>query len=178
SDVVRLGVAAFIVVITALSADRVVRLEKLAFDLAASLPSWVHGVAETVYRIGTVGTVVVLALAFAFTKKFRLLLLLAVAGALGYVASLGLAPLIDATPARAAAGVVHDGVTPEYPIVVLGAATTVLLVAAPYLLRPARRLMFAALTLGVLGALGAVVGTTEDVIGSVALAWGVAALVH
>ena len=57
-------------------------------------------------------------------------------------------------------------------------ATTVLLVAAPYLLRPARRLVVALLTLGALGALVALVGMPDDVVASLALAWGVAAAFH
>ena len=78
----------------------------------------------------------------------------------------------------AAAGLTVHGASPEYPVIVLAVATTVLFVAAPYLLRPARRLVVALLTLGALGALVALVGMPDDVFASIALAWGVAAAFH
>jgi uncharacterized membrane protein YbhN (UPF0104 family) len=175
SDYVRLGAAALIVTVTAVSAADVVRLEAITFDLAAHLPSWLRSSAEVCYRVGTVGTVVVVAFAFLFTRRFRLLALLVIAGGLGWLTSVALRTVVDASPARADAGLRLDGTTPEYPVVVLTVATTVLLVAAPYLLRPARRTVVTMLTLGALGALFAAVGVPEDVVGSVALAWGVAA---
>ena len=178
SDIVRVGIAALFIVFTALGADNVGGVEKSVFDLLASLPSWVHTSAEVCYRVGSIGTVVVLALAVLFTRRFRLFLMLVLAGALGWFASLALAALVDAAAARRSAGLTIDGSSPEYPVIVLAMATTVLFVAAPYLLRPARRIVVALLTLGALGALVALVGMPDDVVTSVALAWGVAAAVH
>jgi uncharacterized membrane protein YbhN (UPF0104 family) len=178
SDFVRVGAAALVIIVTALGADDVAGLEKAIFDVLTDLPSWVRSSAEVLYHVGSVGTVVVLALAFLFTRRFRLLLLLVVAGALGWAASVGLRAWVDAGAARRAAGLTTHGASPEYPVIVLAVATTVLLVAAPYLLRPARRLVVALLTLGALGALIAVVGMPDDVVASIALAWGVAAGFH
>jgi hypothetical protein len=39
------------------------------------LPSWIRASAEVLYHVGSVGTVVVLAFALLFTRRFRLLLL-------------------------------------------------------------------------------------------------------
>ena len=89
SDFVRLGAAALVIVVTALGADDVGGLEKAIFDVLADLPSWIRSSAEVLYHVGSVGTVVVLALAFLFTRRFRLLLLLVGAGALGWAGERG-----------------------------------------------------------------------------------------
>jgi uncharacterized membrane protein YbhN (UPF0104 family) len=178
SDVVRAMLAALIVAVTALGADDLTSLELRAFDLLSDLPDWIHAAAEVCYELGTGVLVVVLTLAFLFTRRFRLLLLIAIGALLGYLASIGLRALVDASPPRRAAGLVHDGTVPEYPAVVLAVATTILLVAAPYLLRPARRVIFVLLGFAAVSAIGALVGLPEDVIASVAIGWGVAALFH
>ncbi len=172
SDFVRLGASALVVVVTALGADDIGGLEKAIFDVLADLPSWIRSSAEVLYHVGSVGTVVVLALAFLFTRRFRLLLLLVGAGALGWLASVGLRAWVNVAGARRAAGLTVHGASPEYPVIVLAVATTVLLVAAPYLLRPARRLVVALLTLGAIGALVALVGMPDDVLASIALGVG------
>jgi uncharacterized membrane protein YbhN (UPF0104 family)/tRNA A-37 threonylcarbamoyl transferase component Bud32 len=178
SDIVRLVASLLVIVITAFGADNVVALEHRVFDLLTDLPDWVTDGAVICYRIGAVGTVVVLALAFLFTRRFRLLALVGVAGVLGWLAAFGMDAWIDAEAPRQAAGIVVSGRTPDYPVVVLAIATTVLLVAAPYLLRPARRTIVALLTFGAFGALVGVLGLPEDVVASVALGWGVAAAFH
>ena len=70
------------------------------------------------------------------------------------------------------------GAVPEYPVVVLAVATAVILVAAPYLLRPARRLVYTALTVAAVGAAIAVVGLLDDIVGALALGSFVAAAFH
>ena len=91
SDVVRVGLAVLFITITALSADDVGRLERSVFDVLAALPSWVHTSAEFCYRVGSIGTVVVLGLAILITRRFRLFFMLVIAGTLGVVRELGTA---------------------------------------------------------------------------------------
>jgi uncharacterized membrane protein YbhN (UPF0104 family) len=177
-DVARIAVAALIVVLTALGADELTPLEQRLFDLLTSLPGWVRSGAEVGYRAGAIGTVVVVLLAFVLTRRFRLLSMLVLAGALAGLAGIGLRASVSAATVRTAGGLEVDGAVPEYPAVVLAVATTVLLVAAPYLLRPARRLVFAVLAGAAASAVFAVVGLPDDVLGGWALGWGVAALVH
>jgi uncharacterized membrane protein YbhN (UPF0104 family)/tRNA A-37 threonylcarbamoyl transferase component Bud32 len=178
SDIVRAGAALIIVLVTAFGADDVATLERKVFDLLADLPSWVRTSGELTYQVGAIGAVVVLEVAFLFTRRFRLLVVVGVAALLGWAASAALRAVVDAEAPRRAAGMVIDGSVPQYPAVVLAAATTVLLVAAPYLLRPARRTVFALVGIAAAGAVVGLVGMPDDVIGSVALAWGVAALFH
>ena len=104
--------------------------------------------------------------------------MLLAAGALAGVLAFVLRELVDAQSVRAAAGMKVDGTTPAYPVVLLAVATTVLLVIGPYLLRPARRLLFAAVAIASIAAVFALVGLPDDVVASVALGWGVAAMFH
>jgi glycosyltransferase 2 family protein len=176
--VARIAVAALIVMLTAFGADELTPLEQRLFDLFTDMPGWVRSGAEVGYRAGTIGTVVVVLLAFVLTRRFRLVSMLILAGALAGLAGIGLRAPVDAATVRTAAGLEVDGAVPEYPVVVLAVATTILLVAAPYLLRPARRLVFAVLAVAAASAVLAVVGLPDDVLGGWALGWGVAALVH
>jgi uncharacterized membrane protein YbhN (UPF0104 family)/tRNA A-37 threonylcarbamoyl transferase component Bud32 len=80
------------------------------------------------------------------------------------------------TAARNAAFGSHD--VPQYPVVLLATTTAALLVAAPFLLRPAHRVVAAAVGAGAIGAAGSVIGLPTDVIGSLAIGWGAAAAVH
>jgi uncharacterized membrane protein YbhN (UPF0104 family) len=176
--VARIAVAALIVVLTAFGADELTSLEQRLFDLLTNLPYWVRSGAEVGYQAGAIGTVVVVLLAFVLTRRFRLVSMLSLAGALAWLAGIGLRASVDAATVRTAGGLEVDGSVPEYPVVVLAAATTVLLVGAPYLLRPARRLVFAVLAVAAASAVLAVVGLPDDVLGGWALGWGVAALVH
>ena len=177
-DVVRIAAAALIVMLTAFGADELTPLERRLFDLLTSMPGWVRSGAEVGYRAGAIGAVVVVLLAFLLTRRFRLVSMLVLAGALAGLAAVGLRASVDAATVRTAGGLDVDGSMPEYPVVVLAAATTVLLVAAPYLLRPARRLVLAVLGVAATSAVLAVVGLPDDVLGGWALGWGVAALVH
>ena len=178
SDIVRVAIASLVVLLTTIAADDLRSMEKRVFDLLTDLPDWVQSSAEFAYRWCATGTMLVLLLALLFAKRFRLVALLLGAGVLAGVIAFGLRSLVDAAPARAEAGLVVDGSTPEYPLVVLAIATTVLLVAGPYLLRPARRLVFALLTFASMAAFLAVAGLPDDIIASLALGWGVAALFH
>jgi uncharacterized membrane protein YbhN (UPF0104 family) len=178
SDIVRAGFALLVVVVTAIGADDVAALERKVFDVLASLPSWIRTSGEFTYHVGAIGAVVVLELAFLFTRRFRLSVLVAIGGVLGWAASVALRAVVDADAPRRSAGMVVGGAVPEYPAVVLATATTVLLVAAPYLLRPARRTVFALLGLAAVGAVVGLVGLPDDVVASVALGWGVAAVFH
>lgn len=141
SDVWRLALAALIVMFTAFGADQLARLEERLFELLSTMAAWVRSGTEFGYQAGTVGSVVAVLVAFLLTRRFRLVSVLVLAGALAGLGGIGLRALVDTASVRTAAGLEVDGSVPEYPVVVLAVATSVLLVAAPYLLRPARRLV-------------------------------------
>ena len=78
---------------------------------------------------------------------------------------------------REAAGL-DDPQTPIYPVVLLAVSTAVILVASSYLTRTARHLVVALLIVACCSAALLTLGLSADVIGALALGWGVAAAVR
>ncbi len=116
--------------------------------------------------------------AFVVRRHVRLAASMAGAALLSWLIGLGVLAVLDPGSARSAAGLSTFGVPPGFPAIRLAAAVSVLFVAAPYLTRPARRLVYLVLLVCAVSAVLAVEGLLTDVLGSVALGWGVAALVH
>ncbi len=177
-DIVRVVIATAVVVITARAAHSLALREKRIFDLLADLPSWVRSSAEVGYHLATVGVVVALLVALLVSRRLAMASVLVVTGAIGFAASYAIRDLVDTAAVRTNAGMTTGGKVPEYPVVLLATAVTIVLVAGPYLLRPVRRLLFADLFVASMLAMIGVVGLPIDVIGAFALAWGIAAAVH
>jgi len=177
-DVVRLLIAVVALAITAPAAHTLALREQRLFDLLADLPDWTRSSAQLCYRLGTVGVVIALLAALLVSRRVALALVAALAGGVGAASSVVLRAVVDSHAVRAAAGMKVDGFVPEYPVVLLAVATTIVLVVGPYLLRPIRRVLFGVLTVAAVAALLGVVGLPIDVIGALALAWAVAAAFH
>ena len=178
TDIVRVGVAAIAVVITGIGAHVLAPFEEKIFDLLTALPGWLTPIAEWSYRIGTVGTVVALVLTLLITRRFMIGLSVVGMGAAAWVIANIVSNIVDAESVRRAAGMKVDGSVPQYPVIILATATAAILVAAPHLLRPARRLVYAAIWIAAGGAILAVVGLTDDVLAALAIGWGIAAIYH
>ncbi len=177
-DIARVVLAGIAVLLTARAAEQLTTREQKLFDLLYGLPGVVRTAGESAYWIGIAVSVGVMVAALLIGRRFRLLALLGASGSLGFLVAEGLQRWTDVESARRAAGVTVDGRVPTYPVVALVIATTIVHVAAPYLLRSARRLVFAMLMVAAVGAAFALIGLADDVIASVAIGWGVAALAH
>ncbi len=177
-DVIRVPVAALLVLLTALDASAFTAQDKRLYNLLIDLPGWLHSGCEWLYTAGTIGTAGVVLVALLLTRRFGLSLRLVSAGITAWLLAAGLRGVVDASAVRTSAGLDRGHAIPQFPVVPLAVATAVLLVATPFLVRPARRLVLLVLSLGAISASVAVVGLPSDIIGSVALGWGVAAVVH
>jgi uncharacterized membrane protein YbhN (UPF0104 family) len=177
-DVLRVVVSALLIAISAPAAHSLAAREERLFDLLTDLPSWIRSSADIAYHLGTVGVAVALIAALLVSRRWMLALLVVVTGAIGTLVAFALRDFVDTEKVRSAAGLKVSGHVPEYPVVLLAAAVTIVLVAGPYLLRPIRRVLFADLAFASGAAMLSVVGLPIDVIGAFALAWGVAAAVH
>ncbi len=178
TDIVRVLLAAIVVVITAIGAQTVVGTERRWFDLLAGFPDWLRTGAVACFRITAIATPLIVVIALVVARRFRILGTIAASGAIAAACAIALRAMVDAGSARTAAHMTVDGRVPEYPVVLLTVATTVLLVASPFLLRPARRLLHAALAIAAGAAFLAVLGLPDDIVGAFALGWGVAAAFH
>ncbi len=171
-------IAIILVAVTAPAAHSLASREKRLFDLLSDPPSWIRSSAEVGYRLSSVGVVIALVVALLVSKRFGLATLVVAAGAIGFAVADALRDFVDTAAVREAAGMRVSGTVPEYPVVMLATAVTIVLVAGPYLLRPIRRLLFVDLAFASAMAMLGVVGLPIDVIGAFALAWGLAAAVH
>jgi uncharacterized membrane protein YbhN (UPF0104 family)/tRNA A-37 threonylcarbamoyl transferase component Bud32 len=175
SDILRLGLALVVVALTSVAARNLTTEELRAYALLHDLPSWARSVFDWCY-VASVVVAVVVVIAFVVTQRWRVVARVLLAGAI----AAGLAYVVhewaDVAAARNAAFDHHD--VPQYPIVLLATVTAALLVAAPFLLRPAHRVVAIAVGFGAVGATVSVVGLPADVIGSLAIGWGAAAAVH
>ena len=81
---------------------------------------------------------------------------------------------MDDETALSAAGLDRYGL-PSFPVVLLAVAAAVVLIASAYLTRPARHLVMALLGAAVVSAILLTLGLAADVIGGLAVGWGVAA---
>jgi glycosyltransferase 2 family protein len=177
SELVRVGIAAVIVVITAVLAEHLTRIEKAGYDLVVSIPSGLRDGLWVIYLLGTVGVLAGLAIAVLVARRLRFTLVLIAAGLLAFGAGIALQALVDSEAVRDAAGL-DDYATPTYPVVSLAIATAVVLVASAYLTRTARHLVVTLLALASLSAFLLTLGLSADIIGALALGWGIAALVR
>ena len=117
----------------------------------SDLPGWIDTFGTWLFVSCTVGAVVVVIGALLLTRNLRLAFTLVVVGPLTAVLSYALASLVDVDAVRAAAGDEAGSLSAE-SVVWLAAATAVLLTAAPYLVRPARRSVHLIHVLAVVGA--------------------------
>ncbi len=177
-DVVRLPVAALLVLLTALDAGTVTSQEKRLHNLLSDLPEWLHTGCGWVCNAGTIGAATVVLVALLLTRRFGLFLRVALAGIVAWLLAIGLRSLVDADAVRTSAGLDPGHALPQFPVVRLAVATAMLFVAAPFLVRPARRFVLAVLVLAAICGAFALVGLPSDIIGSVALGWGVAVVLH
>jgi len=177
-DIARILIAIFIVVVTALATNRVTEREQKLYELLVGLPAWLHSMFEWVFDAGTIGVLVVVALALVLTRRWGPVLRVVIASAAAWLIAVALRNMVDSSADWHAARLDAHGSVPVYPVVQLAVAVAGLLAIAPFLVRPARRLVLAALVVAATCAVAAGSGLPLDVVGSFALGWGVAAALH
>lgn len=180
SDVVRVLAAAVLLVLLAWAAERLTGLEAWVLELLAGIPRSLEVLWRSLYVGGAVLATVPLVLAALAGRRWRLVATMlgaaAVTAAAGLVLRSVVEPVGEATVATA--GVGWSGTVPPFPALPLAVAAAVVVGAAPLLTRPTRRLLALVLAIVTLAALLLLEALPGSVIGSVALAWGAAAVVH
>lgn len=153
------------------------RTEAAIMQAFTSLPTGLHTLFAALYRVGAIWAVAVLVVTALAFRRWRLARDLALAGGLAWI--LGrLMGIVDQGGLAKWSDVFRATTTPTFPLVRLAVIEAVLIVAGPYVTRPARRIgqLFglvlapAALYLGT--------ASPNDLAGGLVLGWGVAAAVH
>ena len=175
SDWARLGLA--IAVLAWLAMRRTTPTETAVTQAFTSLPSGLHSLFAALYRVGAIWAVGVLVVTALGLRRWRLARDLALAGGLAWLLARAMG-IVDHGGVASLSAVLRAPTTPTFPLVRLAVIEAVLIVAAPYLNRPARRwgqlfcvvLAPAAMYLGM--------ASPNDLAGGLVLGWGVAAAVH
>ncbi len=170
SDAVAIGAGLLLLVWTGLSAGAILAFEQLLVDLAGSLPSW----SKNVYQIGyLLGFLMVIALFVAVILQGRQRLDLLRDLVLAVVVSITVAVLLALWLSEAFPSFPPElsGDDPEtaFPIVRVALITASIMVAAPQLSRPVRRLGWALVVLVAISGFGLGFGFPSDALGGVGL---------
>ena len=177
SELWRIGGAAVIVAVTAVLSLHVSRVEKAVYAVIADIPGGLRDGFWVIYLLGTAGVLIGLTVAVLVARRLRFALILIAAGLIALGLGALLQAVVNSEAARTAAGL-DDPSTPTFPVILLAVSTAVILVASSYLTRTARHLVVALLAVACLAATLLTLGLSSDVLGALALGWGVAAAVR
>ena len=174
SDVVQLILGLLLVAACfAVTNNFAARADDLYTDLT-DLPDWIADVSTWLFLICSIGSVLVIVGALLISRNFALAIKLVAVGAVTALVAWVVADMIDVDAVRQAAGS-NTGSLSAGSIVWLAIATAVLLTAAPYLVRPARRIVTAVLTLAVVGAIFAALGPIPSILLALGIGWVISA---
>ena len=180
TDVLRLVVAAAVIVWCAVRGEVIGGAERSVFKYLNSLPNGLRPLFRDVYRVGGFFAIGLVCAAALFGRRWRLVRDLALAGIGSFAVAIVLHHRIG-EPVDAAARfhlISRWPRSPSFPTLRIATALGIFATAAPYLARPTRRvLVVIALAMSVAAMyLGA--AYPADVVGAAAVGWGIAALIH
>ena len=171
SDLTRLVGWSFLLFLVSLAADDRLPLGGWVSDLIEAIPDVVRPLLSNLYRWATVGVVVVAVGTAIGRRRWRFAAALALVVGATLAVGLWLADGLDPGD-RLPLGDV------PYPAVRLALAVGVVVVAEPHVTRPLRRLLLAVVWVASVGALASGDARLIDVLGAIALAAGLAAVVN
>ncbi len=178
SDIVRAVLACLVVLSAAAWASRVGDLERTTYELLALLPGAGRGLFRTSSTL-LLGLGVAIGLLALAARRARVAATIALGGAISAGMAFLTTDLFEIESARREAGLVlADGSVPAFPAAGLAVSTALVLSAAPYLTRPARRVAATLVPLAGVGTIYLLQGLPSDVVAAIALGWGGAALAH
>jgi uncharacterized membrane protein YbhN (UPF0104 family) len=178
-DWLRLTLAVPLVAVTAANPQFLRATERALDSFFATLPGSFDGVYAALLALGYLWGLALVVLAALVAHRLRLAIVIAAAGASAWCAARFLGFAVDGRGAWSALTAVFSTADPgPYPIVRLAVLTAVVVVAAPYLTRPLRRVGQVALLVVVPGSVVLGVGGIDAALGGFAVGWGIAAIVH
>ncbi len=180
SDVVRLVVAAGLLVVAIRHVGSVTDTERAIFDLFNSLPDGLGPLFRSFYRVGalwTVGLVVVTAL---IGRRWRLARDLLLAGFLAWAVGriMGEMVVAGASLAKSFGAVTRSGPHPDFPAVRIAVLVAVISAARPSVTRPIRRIGHVLVAGVVVAAMYLGNALPNAVFAGLVLGWGIGTLLH
>jgi glycosyltransferase 2 family protein len=177
SEAVRLAVAVLATVCAVLVVRSNSRPEQVVASVLSPPPDGVRWLVDVFWVGGSFGTVAVLLLLAALRRRWDVLRDLALAAA-GALAVSGILVLLLGAAGGRPHTVHFDGYSLSFPVLHVAVAVGVATVGLPYLARGVQRLIESVLGLAILATVVAGQGLPVNVIGSMAIGWGVTAGLH
>jgi uncharacterized membrane protein YbhN (UPF0104 family) len=177
SDGVRLTVAVLATLCAVLAVHSNSRPEQIIAGVLSPPPDGVRWLVDVFWIGGSFGTVGVLLLLAALRRRWDVLRDLAIAAG-GALAVSGILVLILGAAGGRPDTVRFDGYSLSFPVLHVAVAVAVATVGLPYLARGVQRLIESVLGLAILATVVAGQGLPVNVIGSMAIGWGVTAALH
>jgi uncharacterized membrane protein YbhN (UPF0104 family)/tRNA A-37 threonylcarbamoyl transferase component Bud32 len=178
-DAVRVAVAVALLVALGYHAFHPTAAEEQIVEWVRSAPEGATHVVRVLYDLVALWAVALLATALLFVRRWRLARDLTVAALVAWTAGRVVAFFVHQTDLAHAFRLAVDLTdAPRFPMVRVGIAVAVVIVASPYLARPTRRVGQALVVLLALAAMYLGRALLTDVVGAFVLGWGSAALVH
>jgi uncharacterized membrane protein YbhN (UPF0104 family) len=180
SDLVRVGLAVVLVVLTAASTAWLRPVESWAQDVIDGLPGDLGPVYAIFYPWAVLISAGAVAVAAVVARRLRLGLTIALAGVGSLAVGLALRGAVGAhiTDALSSAGIDLERGSHVYPAVPLGVAVAMISAAVPYLTVPLRRGLHVLVALAGVAAVVSGDALVLAVVAGLAVGWGTAAIVH
>ena len=179
TDGLRLVGAALILGALALHAGHETNTERSIVGVVSPLPAGLETPLAAFYSLAALWAVVLLGGALLIGRRWRLARDIVIAGALAWGLGRVLGSLVrHGDLARAFDTLTRIGSTPRFPLTRVAVVAAVVIVSAPHLSRPLRRVGQVLVGLLTLIALYLATAFPGDLLGAIVLGWAVAALVH
>jgi uncharacterized membrane protein YbhN (UPF0104 family) len=177
SDGIRLGVAVLATVCAVLAVQSNSRPEQVLAGVLSPPPDGVRWLVDVFWIGGSFGTVAALLLLAAVRRRWDTLRDLAIAAG-GALAVSGILVLVLGAAGGRPHTVTFAGYHLSFPVLHVAVAVGVATVGLPYLARGVQRLIESVLGLAILATVVAGQGLPANVVGSMAIGWGVTAALH
>ncbi len=180
-DAIRFGVAVVLLVLLARHVNDVTPTETNVFEFFNGLPDDLRSLFVTLYRLGALWAVGLVAVAALLDRRWRLARDLALAGGLAWAIARILGALIvekDSLGNSLEVVTRFSNDSPSFPLVRLAVVVAVVAAASPYVSRPTRRIGGVLVLLLALSSMYLGIAFPNDALAAVILGWGIAAAVH
>ena len=177
SDVVRLALAVVSFILVAAAIRVGVSLDRHLVDALVPPPEGLQWLISALWFMGSLGVTVVLVGLALLSRRSRVLVETAAAGLASWALCGVLGATIGTTAGRPADAHL-SGVSTAFPLARLAAAMAIAAVVLPYLSRAVHRVIWALLVAGAMAGVLHGAGLPLDVVASLLVGWGVAAVVH
>jgi uncharacterized membrane protein YbhN (UPF0104 family) len=177
SDGIRLAVAVLATLCAVLAVQSNSRPEQVIADVLNPPPDGMRWLINVFWIGGSFGTVAVLLLLAAIRRRWDVLRDLAIAAG-GALAVSGILVLVLGAAGGRPHTVYFAGYNLSFPVLHVAVAVGVATVGLPYLARGVQRLIESVLALAILATVVAGQGLPANVVGSMAIGWGVTAALH